>query len=157
VVDLSAVHCVASDDCWAVGGRDNGAVLLHWNGTEWSRSTALNANVPSENLYGLFCVVTDDCWVVGDASGTAATLLHWDGAEWGLVTSTVVNAHYYGISCLTTDDCQAVGQKEGELNIIAWDGTQWSDVSTGIPLNKTLEAVHLTQPTAVIEWSEPVL
>jgi hypothetical protein len=66
-------------------------------------------------------------------------------------------AHYYGVGCLNTEECQAVGRKDGELNIIRWDGIQWSDVITSLGVNQTLESVHITQPTAVIDWTEPVL
>lgn len=83
-VAYNSIDCVSSNDCWAVGNNSGGVVVIHWNGSTWSRdaTAAAAANV---DLNGVACNSVNDCWTVGD-NGIA---LHWDGASWVSISSAL--------------------------------------------------------------------
>src|SRR5438067_678522 len=95
---LSGVFCTSVTNCWAVGSFENAAgatlnQILHWNGTKWSRVTAVPS--PGGTAQGNFsalaavrCRTASDCWTVGAYSRGAAMLnqaLHWNGSKWAMV------------------------------------------------------------------------
>ena len=153
-VNLWSVHCVADDDCWAVGSNINsgpaaqrGEVIIHWNGTTWSRSGPWNnpaTGVPNVVLNAVTCSASNDCWAVGNTSG-GEVIARWNGASWTRVgpVGAVPDVILRGISCVANDDCRAVGNpSSGEL-FLAWDGSNWSrsGLSASIPNNATFNAV----------------
>ena len=148
---LHAVHCVASNDCWAAGNAGGGGErpnLIHWNGAVWSlQNSGLNIN---ENLNGVFCVVTDDCWAVGTRGGGAAQrplILHWDGSTWSTRNSNLnINEDLSGIYCVTANDCWAVGNSGGGGQrplLLHWDGSAWSVQNSGLNVNQDVFAIHV--------------
>lgn len=149
--NLNAVHCVASNDCWAVGNAGGGGErpnIIHWNGTAWSlQNSGLNIN---EDLFGVFCVATDDCWAVGTSGGGAAQrplILHWNGTAWSTRNSNLnINQDLSGIYCVTANDCWAVGNAGGGGRrplLLHWDGTAWSVQNSGLSVNQDVFAVHV--------------
>ena len=144
-VSLTAVKCVSSTDCWAVGHAVEQyyrGVILHWDGTSWTPVVVPHQGLPSEGnaLYGLTCVTADDCWAVGDqwtANGPfgayLTVVLHWDGASWSTVESPNVSLErdnrLFGIACPAADDCWAVGnanRDNGDKSlVIHWNGAAW--------------------------------
>ncbi|HEY2030225.1 MAG TPA: hypothetical protein VGH20_13555 [Myxococcales bacterium] len=68
---LRAVWGSSTSDVWTAG--DDG-VLLHFDGTAWSRSPA----VTTQSLRALFGTGPSDVWATGDGG----TLLHWNGSGW---------------------------------------------------------------------------
>jgi hypothetical protein len=126
---LSKVTCVATSDCWAVGGylNDSGfaqALIEHWDGTSWTIVSSPNINTSRDNLLvSVTCVATSDCWAIGSSygndSGFTQTLVeHWDGNSWAKVTSPNVtgtgtggpqNNYLSRVTCVSASDCWAVG------------------------------------------------
>ncbi len=51
-VNLSAVSCVKTDDCWIVGVQSGGELILHWNGSAWTR-IGPSAGVGDRNLLAI--------------------------------------------------------------------------------------------------------
>jgi hypothetical protein len=95
--DLFGVHCVAANDCWAVG---TSGLILHWNGTVWSAlpaaapvmlrwngmnwdSVAAPAGI-TQNLNSVWALdadvngLSEDGWAVGNSNGTRAVMLRWN-------------------------------------------------------------------------------
>lgn len=153
-VNLCGIHCVASDDCWAVGSAytgnplaQRGEVIIHWNGSSWSRSGPWNdvvTGVPNVQLNAVSCSASNDCWAVGNTSG-GEVIARWDGTAWTRwPVSAIPDVILRGISCIADDDCRAVGSpSSGEL-LLEWDGSNWSrsGLSGSIPNNATFNAVH---------------
>jgi hypothetical protein len=90
---LNSIHCAATNDCWAVGDPSAGELILHWDGTTWSRTPPVAA-IPDVILRSVYCVSGNDCWIVGDMGSTR---LHWDGAAWSLVTAPVLTQNLRSI------------------------------------------------------------
>jgi hypothetical protein len=127
---------------WAVGKKDGGANLNHWDGSSWSAVSA--PLVPDEHLNGAHCVSSSDCWAVGDDKN-GELIIHWDGSSWSRVGpyGGIPDEKLNSVHCASSSDCWAVGDdKNGEL-IIHWDGSSWSRVGPygGIP-NEKLHSVH---------------
>ncbi len=137
-LDLNAVSCVTSSDCWAVGNGTGGMLADHWNGLVWS-----SVATPSSSalIYGVSCVSSTECWAVGyGGNGPAPQTFaeHWDGSAWSIVatpnTSPSQNNELNSVACNSASDCWAVGQVDsapiyGTLGE-HWNGTAWSIVST---------------------------
>jgi hypothetical protein len=82
-VAYNGVTCVNANDCWAVGNNSGGSVTVHWDGSAWSRITA----VLNVDLNGIACSKTDSCWAVGASS----TTLYWTGTAWTDIANPLGN------------------------------------------------------------------
>jgi len=91
---LMAVSALTGSDAWASGffstKGGEGTLLLHWNGTSWTRVPAPSPSPggPSGGsfLNGVDMAATADVWSAGgtfDSAGRERTLLlHWNGTAW---------------------------------------------------------------------------
>jgi hypothetical protein len=90
-----AVSALTGSDAWASGlfspkGAVEGTLLLHWNGTAWTRVPAPSPSpggpTGGSGLTGIDMVATADVWSAGltfDSTGKEQTLLlHWNGTTW---------------------------------------------------------------------------
>jgi hypothetical protein len=148
---LSAVSARTPSDAWAVGTitvnhrpRD---LILHWNGTTWSRS--LSPAVGTESfLYGVQAIAKDDAWAVG-ATGSGSCcpeheqtlVLHWNGATWARVPSpngAAPDNYLKAISGTSASRIWAVGSSDAGLSdessrnglLLRWNGTKWNVLSS---------------------------
>lgn len=146
IVQLSAVACVCSSACTAVGSRAASlsdpslALVERWDGTHWRvQPTPLPPRTVSAALAGVACPSEVGCTAVGsvfrDPDGPSLPLAEtWDGDSWrGRVmpnpansTSTSVQA----VSCTSQDACTAAGffaTARGRTRALAerWDGSRW--------------------------------
>ena len=131
--DLTAVKCLSSSWCWAVGYWDpSGAspeqtLIEQWNGSVWAIATSPNAGSNVSNyLDDISCPNTSWCVAVGkSASGTGgldqALAMSWTSSSgtWTLMTPTNTVTSYEvlnGVSCvgtsLSTGGCEAVGSSK---------------------------------------------
>ena len=146
-LDLNAVSCVTSSDCWAVGNATDGMLADHWNGIVWS-----SVATPSSSavIYGASCVSSADCWAVGYGSNGAAVQTfaeHWNGSAWSIVptpsTSPSQNNELNAVTCISVSDCWAVGQVDSAPTYGTlgehWNGTAWSIVTTPNGVNSASE------------------
>jgi hypothetical protein len=95
---LLGLAVLAPDDVWASGAIlrvDHGAgraVVLHWDGSRWSRSLVMG---PFTTLTGMSASGPDDVWAVGgyytggDPTTARAVTAHWDGHRWRQVSPPV--------------------------------------------------------------------
>ncbi len=136
---------VASGDAggWAVGDVDGGELIIHWDGSSWSRSGPY-AGIPDVPLHGVHCVAGNDCWAVGDNSG-GELIIHWDGGSWSRSGpyAGIPDVPLHSVHCVAGNDCWAVGDNSGGELIIHWDGSSWSRSGpyAGIP-DVPLHNVH---------------
>jgi hypothetical protein len=97
---LYGVAVAGADNVWAVGSATEGAgvhsLVIHGDGTNWSRIPSPNFGIKHTNLTSVAAVGPDDLWMVGyydtAVSRYEALTLHWDGTKWNAIPSTVAGA-----------------------------------------------------------------
>jgi hypothetical protein len=156
--NLYGVSADSATDAWAVGDYGNPTtragetLVLHWNGTSWSKVASPNPGGTSvgddTELYGVSTDSATDAWAVGyyqnPNTGAEETLvLHWNGARWSKVASpnpggTAGNS-LSGVSADSATDAWAVGLYGNtttgatETLVLHWNGTSWSKVASPNP------------------------
>jgi hypothetical protein len=93
---LLGVAAAANKNAWAVGFAGTISapriLMLHWNGSTWSRVTKPSVLDGSAGQISAITVVNSgDAWAVGFTGNPLGTihslLLHWNGRAWSQVTS----------------------------------------------------------------------
>jgi hypothetical protein len=93
---LTGVSALTGSDAWASGlfdtnGGEEGTVLLHWDGTAWTRvpapSPSPGGSTGGSFVNGVAMTATADVWSAGGTfagnTGKQRTLLlHWNGTAW---------------------------------------------------------------------------
>jgi hypothetical protein len=144
--ELKDVAAIAPDDVWAVGYYEPSAncvgckeaILIHWNGRDWTR-VDIPGLIPMRErgystLESIAVISKNDIWAVGTkvANNNFNPLsVHWDGTQWSMVPVPQVSGVLYGVAALAADDVWAVGniypdQFTIDTLIMHWDGRQWS-------------------------------
>ncbi|HEX8218574.1 MAG TPA: S-layer homology domain-containing protein [Chloroflexia bacterium] len=152
VSELADVDAAASDDVWAVGSANDGVnvsrlLIMHWNGTSWTRLPDLEGLGPQAGLGAVEVAAANDVWAAGFdgtyETGLEALVLHWDGNQWSKVPlpklgDDVTESQLRAMTLIAPDDIWAVGSVAkdppyyggvGHL-ILHWDGTAWNTVPT---------------------------
>ncbi len=135
--DFNAVHCTASNNCWAVGDDDGGEfVIARWDGSSWT-DWSFNPPGNSRDLNDVFCVNANDCWAVGDRDGNNFVFARWNGTAWSKVTLNDNDRdNLNGVHCTASNNCWAVGNdRNNKMIIVRWNGATWSDWSFNPPGN----------------------
>ncbi len=106
---LESVDAVSPSDIWAVGETTNVApegqsatLILHWDGTRWSRVPSPDTHSRSHGSFDLLFSVDaagpHNVWAAGSwnslvpgfgGGGDHALLEHWDGSRWRMVATPV--------------------------------------------------------------------
>jgi hypothetical protein len=76
---LYSVAAVSASDIWAVGLNPSGSLIMHWNGTRWTRSTEPGF------LEGTAATSPGNAWAVGGSNWfdpNATVIYHWNGSDW---------------------------------------------------------------------------
>jgi hypothetical protein len=158
---LNAVAAVASNDVWAVGiynpsvSADDRTLTLHWNGTQWSIVSSPNIGTWSNYLQGVVALSSNEVWAVGhyyDWPLYYKTLtMRWNGTQWSTVPSP--NAGYdnelRGVAATSSSDIWAVGRHVPSVDqpqVLHWDGSEWSVVTTPPGTSGQLRAVAVAGP-----------
>jgi hypothetical protein len=152
---LFGVTAVSADDVWAAGAETpnpatlkSATLILHWNGTKWSRVSSPNVSGASNTIYGVDANSATSAWAVGNECDffacpypgvtTGTLILHWNGKTWSKVSSPSPgeeNNVLFGVSAVTSDDAWAVGDTSGGNGslVMHWNGTKWSRVASPDP------------------------
>lgn len=85
---LNAVVTASSNDVWVGGNYLDSSfsghnLLLHWNGSNWTRSTPVDPGTMDNSIRSLTARTAQDVWAVGDVSSGAARQTqaqHYDGS-----------------------------------------------------------------------------
>ena len=146
---FGGVAAISTNDVWAVGSYNSGAVgskttglalIEHWNGSTWSVVSSPQV-APSSILMGVTAVSRNEIWAVGYSfNGSASPLIeHWNGSTWSVVKGADVGASAVlnGITALSANDIWAVGLRSSTGNssttsalIEHWDGNAWGVVKS---------------------------
>ena len=91
---LRGVSADSGGDAWAVGyyqrhftGAPANPLIVHWNGTTWTRSPSPHPSSTQNVLSGVSAVSGSDAWAVGDYNNNGAIdvlILHWNGTTWSM-------------------------------------------------------------------------
>ncbi len=127
----------------------------------------------------LAVISADDAWAVGDTSQQTGPLQftggpqlwHWDGAAWTLVAPPGPGGGLLAVAALASNDVWAAGSKViagpdgfvgGQLWVIHYDGSQWSEVQAPLlpsgvtgALVRDIEALASDDIWFVGDWLNP--
>src|SRR5262245_54175548 len=157
---LQSVAAVSARDAWAVGSAGaegcgcGKTLILHWDGTGWSRVPSPTPAGRVASLSGVAFTAARDGWAVGSV-GDRTLILRWDGAQWHRVASptppggVILNA----VAAVSATSAWAVGAAGGPAGprtlILRWDGTRWRPVPSPTPPGGgTLNAVAAASATS---------
>ena len=124
LVDVAAA---SASNAWAVG---DGQLLLHWDGTAWTRTP-----LPAGMRDGVFTAVAassaTNAWAVTYAGRHLPPIVHWNGRRWGQVAGPDIGRPYALSDVATTSakDVFAVGSApEGSSRalLLHWNGRRWT-------------------------------
>jgi hypothetical protein len=139
---LVAVDGVAANDVWAIGNLGNdgyggntvAGLVLHWDGSAWTRSTLPSGNgFTITELFDVVAVASNNVIAVGTAFSWQTFsfvpyVLRWNGQSWQ--HGTIPNppgGSFRAVTALSATQVYAFGRKDtGELLIARWNGTAWS-------------------------------
>lgn len=144
---LQRVATASPSDAWAIGFSGTfpnlSTLMLHWDGTTWSRVTspAVVDGAPGD-LTDVTVVSATDAWAVGftgpvrlsgDWVGADRTLLlHWDGTRWNRVTVVQATTGQLSGIAMSSHGGWAVGASavagHARPLILRWDGAGWHPV-----------------------------
>lgn len=124
---FSDIHGISSNDIWAAGHWGNSygdfhALIMHWNGTNWSNIT-LPSSIVSQlsEVLSIKMIAANDVWAVGYYLAGGMFKIHWDGNSW----TEIIPANGGGgaFAPLSSNNVFSVG---GEIS--HWNGSAWTIV-----------------------------
>jgi hypothetical protein len=162
--DLSGISADSAADAWAVGSvctpgcTSEVPLLLHWNGTAWSKVSGPVLSFGGV-LNGVSALAPDDAWAVGFTGNGQTLILHWNGTVWAKVPSpNPADTTLWGVSADSATDAWAVGTycASGCTStpvfhtlILHWNGTAWAKMPSPSPGTgySDLQGVSAVSPT----------
>jgi aldose sugar dehydrogenase len=140
---LIGVEVLGENDVWAVGNLQptpsgmEETLILHYNGTSWTRVPSPNVGGTLNFLRGVAGTASDDVWAVGYyGTPSRAHLLHWDGVRWSSTTAPAAGEQDFliDVEAVATDNVVAVGNSiQGGVEktvMMRHDGSEWRVVGT---------------------------
>ncbi len=114
---VNALSAISPYDVWAVGVSGSDALILHWNGTDWSSVVpAYKPDAVSSLLTAIAAISPKNIWAVGfyiSTNGSRYNLVeHWDGSSWKAYTTPNSGGTFNtltGVTATSLGDVWAVG------------------------------------------------
>ncbi len=166
---LSAIAAIAPDDIWAgglapsriVGQAGPVALLLHWDGSEWSVFEAPYVSIDGHQIRGMTAIASDDVWAVGSAGNGSRHpyVIHWDGSDWThiAVPEPAYQHRLHAISALAADDIWIAGEQwDTDISyqpfMLHYDGSSWTEFASAGG-GRSLAAVSTNDVWSADEWT----
>jgi hypothetical protein len=146
---LTGAAAISPASAWAVGQTGTltapQTLILHWNGTTWTRVASPNPGGPGEanNLQGVAAVSASDAWAVGycfSRNSTGRTMiLHWNGRIWKRMPSPNASglSALNSVTAISRTNAWAAGWNNTghgwRTLILHWNGRAWRLVSSPNP------------------------
>ena len=119
---LYGVFAAAPDAVWAVGHSGVSAIILHYDGKQWSnQSLGLQTDQALRAVWG---TGRDKLWAVGDMG----VIRSFDGMQWKVEKSPTTSA-LFSVHALAPHDVWAVGANGAAAR---WNGTAWASANMGL-------------------------
>jgi hypothetical protein len=134
---LYSAAALSGSDIWAVGVWGNSALVMHRNGSRWSRVT-----VPGQAGAELFQVAAtspDNVWAFGNRGGSTGVVLRYNGTSWqpvALPSGAIPNE----AAVLSSTDVW-IGSQEGctgtscTTDMYQWNGAAWTEYTVPALVN----------------------
>lgn len=148
---LMGVAASSANSVWAVGYVYNGntlsyaPLLLHWNGTTWTRMTLGVPKFNMEDLLGVAAASPSNAWAVGTGPCVGQSVncpshsltFHWNGHAWSHVaspstqsnrdTNTLAGVAITGSAAIGVGSYfyAAPGGAPVKALLLRWNGKQW--------------------------------
>ncbi len=161
--ELFSISAVSPADAWSAGpSTGRSPLLVHWNGTAWTRTPMSGKGVPDLNAVSADSAT--DAWAVGDINAGSLAVkdlaLHWNGTKWTTVTvpspgKAPVLDSLTGVSADSPGDAWAIGSggsyhsRQNPGLIMHWNGTAWTQVAVPHAARDELFAVKALSPSDV--------
>jgi hypothetical protein len=126
--NLEDVAATSAADAWAVGFTYTIPLILHWNGTAWTRAP-LPATVGRGLFTGVAATSRTNAWAVMAPRTGRARIVHWNGRRWGDVVSPAIGMSYrlFGVAATSAKNAWAVGSTGSSRAVILhWNGLRWT-------------------------------
>jgi hypothetical protein len=146
---LTGVAAVSADSAWAVGYAGSSTspkvLMLHWNGTKWSRVTNPKVLTGPGELNAITVVNAKDAWAAGFTGGFSnrrTLLLRWNGTAWREVTRPAPIPGFLNAVTATASSGWAVGGVPNGHNwpkalTLRLSSTTWSRVPVALGVEFT--------------------
>jgi hypothetical protein len=135
---LQAVDGSSPSDVWAVGyfrdlpygNRARHSLVLHWNGSAWSRIPSPDVGDAQTVLNDVVALSPTNAWAVGYTNsfggGATAIALHWNGSSWAVAAAPALGT-LDNVTALSASDIWASGTDGSGLPVFAnLRGTSWT-------------------------------
>ncbi len=135
---LTSVDGSAANDVWAVGylhnlpygNRVRLPMIMHWNGSAWSRVPSPgDTSAHSTYLYDVAAVSATDAWAVGydqNSGSSAAFVERWNGSAWNVVPAPALTS-LSSVAARSGNDVWVTGtDANGAPAAAHWNGSGWS-------------------------------
>jgi hypothetical protein len=135
---LGSVTALSASDAWAVGSftpANSGhsqTLILHWNGSHWTRVPSPNpagGKFDANGLSDVSALSPSSVWAVGEYDHDVGSkiihhdlIVHWNGQSWAQVPA--VHGGLTALTFVSASDGWAVGCPQ----VLHWDGTSWTRV-----------------------------
>jgi hypothetical protein len=138
---LLGASAVSPSDVWAAGwyyltgGESSNTLILHWNGTSWTRVPSPNpVHLGFNALNSVSGLSAADAWAVG-STDTGTLILHWNGTRWTRVASPGQTSQdgFNGVSALSASDAWSAGNFATGAVVSHWNGARWTQVPSHGP------------------------
>ena len=155
---LEKVSAVSASDIWAAGEGPDGALILHYNGTSWTRTPTPHDN-DGTVLDAVDARTASDAWAGGDDGSGHALLMHWDGTSWATVSlpaaATPDSSEILSVSADSATDVWAVSQINGggTSALLHWDGTHWQSFTQSVIQGNVVPIESITALSPASAWA----
>jgi hypothetical protein len=138
---LTGVAATSARNAWAIGcpcaGGPDGVVIVHWNGSSWSRA-AIPVPFPEFGSAGLAVAAASAraAWATGETCGPAcqhgtakpaSLILRWNGTAWRQAPHPEPGASLIGVAAASASSAWVVGSTPtGKTLILHWNGRTWT-------------------------------
>jgi hypothetical protein len=172
---LTGVMTISAKNGWAVGASCVAhcagtsptvhTLILHWNGTSWSKVKS-----PNPNSYNFLVAVSPHAsggaWAVGFRCGTTChpLSLHRTGGVWVKVTTpdpggaflnavdTVSSTDAWAVGSYCASGCGTNSEVDNSL-ILHWNGATWSQVTSANPGANANILIGVSADSATDAWA----
>jgi hypothetical protein len=166
---LWAVAATSAANAWAVGdlGQQGTPLIVHWNGTKWSR---VLAGAPADTeLRAVAASSPGNAWALGETYPPAGSLrqmpviLHWNGRAWRQVPSPASSGAFLNsVSVTSAANAWVVGSYFASANrsvgstrpiALHWNGSAWRRAPLPVPTGAAAELTGVSATSASDAWA----